>query len=412
MAGAVQEHRGFRRWFTRPWRVVAVLAIGVLLWGALAAWAASSPWGSAPDDDYHTSMIYCAADELTCVEEGQRQSVCYALRMERPGSCDLIGSRAQPFGTGIIEGWYPPMYYAIAGVFIDDTVAQTARNIRLANAALAVLLVIGSVALSRPSIRLAVALSWLVASVPMGVFLFSSTSPSGWAVLGVAALWGPLLSLLTQERFSGGRHVALLLGRIAFIEIAVLLSLGSRSEPPIYIGILTVAVVIVAFPWRPSTWRQTRNWIFAVPVAIGIQALAFLLFFTSGKISERQGGSEDPLGPWDVVMRAFTLPVDNLIEPTLGWLDTPVPSFGRALVTGAYGAALIIGLGVAYRRKLAGVAFYLIASWGFLAVVLTTAKAPGQLQPRYFLPLLFGLVGLALLPVLGRRPKSPRGSRR
>lgn len=387
--------------------MVAIVAIGLALWAALVAWAASSPWGSAPDDDYHTAMTYCAAGELDCVREGKRESICYALRSEVPGECDLTGELSAPPGEGIIEGWYPPMYYAVAGVFIDDTVAGTARNIRLANAALTVALVIGSVALSRPSIRLAVALSWLVASVPMGVFLFGSMSPSAWATLGVASMWGPLLSLLTMPSFRGRANLVTLVARLAFIEVAVLLSLGSRSEPPVYIGILTAAVTIIAFPWRPAEWRRRRNWIFVVPVLIGVQALTFLLTFTSAKISDRQSGAPDPLGPWEVAVDALALPARLLADPLLGWLDTPSPPLARALVAGAYFGSILIGLGVLYRRKVAGLAFYFLASWAFVALVLASASAPGQLQPRYFLPLLFGLVGIALLPVLGQRPTAP-----
>jgi hypothetical protein len=185
------------------------------------------------------------------------------------------------------------------------------------------------------------------------------------------------------------------------------MSLGSRSEPPVYVGIITAALVVITFPVRPSQWRNPRNIIFAVPLIIGLQALLFLRVFTGEKVASRQSGSDDPLGPWQVFADSVALPALTLVDPMLGWLDTPMPVITRALVTGAYAGAVLVGLGVMYRRKAAGLLFYLTASWAFVALVLSSSTTPQQLQSRYFLALIFGLVGLALLPRLGDRPRTP-----
>mgnify|MGYP003605653822 CR=1 FL=1 len=384
-------------------RIAPILGILALLWLALAAWAFASPVGSSPDDGYHIAMIYCDAGALECTREGTRVDACYRFDPAIPGSCEATGALSRPPGTGVISGWYPPLYYAASSLMVGDTVAQTTIFVRLLNLTLAVAVLAGSVALSRPSLRGAVALSWLVASVPMGVFVFASINPSAWAVMGIAGFWGPLLSFLTGDGWT-----RLSLARLAFVQVTVLMALGSRSEPPIYIGVTVVALSVFAVGWplHRTTAAQLRRLL--VPAVLGLQALLALMVFTPAKQSaERSPDATAAVAPWRVLTESLGTPSRLLADPLLGWLDTPVPPLARAAVTGAFVAACLIGLGTLYARKVWALVVFGGLTWAFLLYIWATASSPNRMQPRYFLPLLFVLAGLALLPRLGLRPRWP-----
>lgn len=384
-------------------RIAPILGIIALLWLSLAAWAFSSPVGSSPDDGYHIAMIYCDAGELECTRQGARVDACYRFDPAIPGACEATGALARPPGTGVISGWYPPLYYAASSLLVGDTVAQTTIHVRLLNLTLAVAVLAGSVALSRPNLRAAVALSWLVASVPMGMFVFASINPSAWAVMGIAGFWGPLLSFLTADRWT-----RLDLARLAFVQVSALMALGSRSEPPIYIGITVVALSVFAVGWplRRTTADQVRRLL--VPAVLGLQALLALITFTPAKQSaERSTEATAAVAPWRVLTESLGTPSRLLADPLLGWLDTPVPPLARAAVTGAFAAACLIGLATLYARKVWALAIFGGLTWAFLLYIWATASSPNRMQPRYFLPLLFVLAGLALLPRLGHRPRWP-----
>ena len=398
----------------RVWRWVA---LGGLLWVALVSWSLASPVGAEPDSDYHLARLYCAAGQAECAGGGSsRDATCFSMRPEVSAECSDWGSRQLPATDGISDtGHYPPFFYPVMSVFVGETLADTTLMVRVANSTLTVLLVFASVWLSAPGLRNAVALAWLVASVPLGISLLTSLNPNAWAVLGIAAFWGPMLSFLSAPGGSGAlwgpvASRRLQLGRALFVLACAALALAGRSETQVLIPIATIGVAMLSWPWiMPDSAhrRLWRRWSLAA-LLILFSVISFLVYSPDkvGAIG-RYGRDETGSGRVDYEGLGVVQQVSNTIMGLLGvpWIpgaglgtfDVPVPTVTTLLVVAAYGGAVIMGLAQMYGRKAAAIVTFSAAVFTLMAV-LWSRVASEYFQPRYFLPVSFVFVGLVLLP--------------
>jgi len=390
-------------------KALRLVLLGALLWVALAGWALSSPVYSSPDDNYHLPMIYCAAGAADCTPEGERAPVCYAFQGDLPADCATMGSDVVPPAEEIRTGWYPPVYYTFSSLFVGDTVAETTATLRLLNSAIVVGLVLGSVLLTRARFRPAVIMSWLVCSIPLATFLFASVNPHSWTIAGLAALWGPLLSFLStaprarsvRDLFRPERRPWLPITQLAFVQLCALMALGSRTESPILLVVIVGAVSVFAVRWSRTTPKPPTVTALAVSAVLVLEAaITFALMASSRFALEAQPPQDAPYTPWRLVVTIFQLPLRAIADPELGWFDTPMPLLVQALGAGAFFAALIIGLRVIYLPKALALSVFAVGGLALMLYVLLNASSLYRYQPRYFLPLLFALVGLALLPRL------------
>ena len=121
-------------------------------------------------------------------------------------------------------GYYPNLYNNVMSLFTSGTIRKSVVIWRLVNIAIALGMAACSLALALPRHRRPVAIAWVVASVPFGLFLVASINPSAWPIIGTAAMMGPALALLGspwETRQS--------LKRIAFITLCALIAAGSEN---------------------------------------------------------------------------------------------------------------------------------------------------------------------------------------
>ncbi|HQZ85091.1 MAG TPA: hypothetical protein PLB21_05600, partial [Actinomycetota bacterium] len=254
-------------------------------------------------------------------------------------------------------------------------------------------------------------LSWLVAAVPLGMFLFASINPNAWSVIGVAACWGPALSFLIGDhrrseplredepsgaprdgRASSARWLSAT--RIAFVALSTLLALGARSESPLFVTGVALAVTVLGF--QREQWRRAL-----LPAGMVVAAVAFYLFYGAAKFSEMMSYQRDgTVRLWELTVGVAVLPFRGLgPDGPLGWLDTGMPATVTVPAVGAFAAAIIIGLArIDTRKALALLAFLVVCQLGGTLAAYQAMSTGNNLQPRYFLPALFIIAGLALLP--------------
>lgn len=391
-------------------RVGAAIALAGLLWVALAAWAFMSPVGAAPDDDYHLAMIYCAAGEAECVPEGQREGPCFTMRPEVPADCSDWGTRTLPETDGINTEHYPPFYYRAMSPLTGPTLADTTINVRLANVTLAVALMLGSLALTAPRLRGALAYSWPIAAVPLGMYFIASTNPSAWVIIGFAALWGPLLTHLTRPGGAGATWAApattaATITRVGFIVLAAFVALAGRTEGALFLPLVVAALAVFALPTSfklaPQGWWRRL----VLPVVLIALSALFLWLYARPKaesINPGAGQAGENYAGWEVVQHTLnsflgTLGLPGVPGSSLGTYDVPVPAVAAALIVMAYGAAALFGLGVLYGRKALAIVIF-GAGAVTITAVLWSRENWEYFQPRYFLPLSFVWLGLLLLP--------------
>ncbi len=392
-----------------------VLAAALLMLGVLAGWAVASPVGSSPDDDFHLTSVWCAETESVdhCRETGDdaTRSVprlvaeaahCYrwdpsvsaACQQAAEGDESVVETRRGNFSPS-----YPPVHYAVMNLFVSDDEAASAIAMRMITATLFVALITALFLLFGEQRRRELILMWLVTTMPLGLFLLASNNPSGWAVLGVGALWAATVGYFEAE--SRGRAIAF--GALA--ALSALLAAGSRGDAALFAVIAMGMAAVVTF---------SRTRIFGLRLLLpgALTVLCAALFATARQVGSGVQGFGGGSGVVAEVARThpLQLAIDNFLalpglwagvfggEYGLGWLDTDMP----ALVTFAGAVAFVmvatLGLTVMDAPK-AVMALALLATLWLLPVwVLTRGADPvgEQVQPRYLLPLIVIMAGILL----------------
>lgn len=393
-------------------------AVAGLLWVALVSWSLATPVGSETDSDYHLARLYCAAGEIECVPRGSpRETPCYKADVSIPAECSDLGTRPYPRSDiGDPEAArYPPFFYPLMSVWVGDDLGETTLRVRVFNSTLAVVLALASVALSAPGLRRAVALSWLVASVPLGMSLLSGMNPNAWALLGIASFWGPLLSILAAPGGLGAlwgppASRRLQLGRAAFVLSCTALGLAGRSETQVLMPIAAFSVTIMSLPSKVPPWpnrQQLTRWL--LPLTIPFFAAVAYMLYSRGKvgaIARYQGGTEaiiteEPYAGWDVIQQIVNL-VSGFagLSSSADWregLGNETPMLAMVLVVSAYAGAGFLGLSQMYGRKALAVVAFVSGVFTLMAWLWSQVTAQ-YFQPRYFLPVGFVFIGLMLLP--------------
>jgi hypothetical protein len=392
-----------------------IAAMLCLFWLALAAWGLATPVGASPDEDFHQTMIYCAANnnDARCSVDGKRVGHCYSMYPFVAANCSNNKLLQFPAANAVSWSAYPPLFYKTMHLFVGKTLGDTTRNIRLANLTLALLLAMLSVSLSHPNIRRAVAISWLVCSVPLGTFFISSISPSAWAIVSIAAVWGPVLTLFCRAQNPLVMVNSSLLGdalRVLFVLGVMALGLGSRGEPFVFIPLVFTAAAIYWFMGSQISWVRIAKMALAL-LAIIFAAFALMLVFDQVLIKINNFSNYVFLlalknyflhPDW----KTFQLTVNTLLGTLsltgtpgseIGTHDVPTPALASFLITMAFGTSFLLGLAWMDRKKAASLVFLMGAVF-FIVSFLWSAATWDIYQSRYFLPILYPILGFALLP--------------
>lgn len=404
-------------------RRVPLLAFApILALLALLAWVFASPIGAGPDDDYHLISTWCASSTAaeTCapVAEGSGEHripaqlagiSCFRMEATQSAACqdplfaDEMLDRFVVTDRGNFYGEYPPLYYAVMGLFAGDDLVASALAMRVFTVLLFVALLTTLYLVLPVGRRHALILGWLVTTVPLGVFLLASNNPSTWAAIGVGTSW---VALLGYFETTGWRRVTL----GALYALAVLMAAGSRGDAAMYVGFATALVLV--FTFRP---RRAYFLTAILPVVMGLVALGFLLLsrqigsglsgFTetapdAGGTGSVEGESLSPMARLGYnLLNAPFLWTGSFGEWGLGWLDTGMPSVVTFGAIGAFLAAGFVGLRRISPRKLLLVALTVLVLWALPVYVLQQGGqiVGDELQPRYLYPLIVLLGGLLAL---------------
>jgi hypothetical protein len=406
------------------WATVLVVLTGVVLWG----WLRASPPGSSPDDDYHLASIWCAdgfvdgrclpsvtqGAALGLVPEKLVETTCYRRRTNVSAACletvlsgrdDILVAVTTNLDIGRAD-----LYYRVANRIITDDIPASIARIRAMNAAIVLIMVLLSALVATPSIRVAVIVSWLVASVPLGLFLATSVNTTAWGLAGLGTFWANALSAIApQQRY---RRIAASI----LAAIGAMMALGSRTEALPHLLIIATAVAALwALDREPGTARRLgqrlrtfRGAVLALATMAGILVVGSVLAPTALLLAPL---SQLRLGWSQLVARGIGNPAASLTLEVpqfwtgvlgswnLGWLDTPPPATTWVLTTAVFAGLLTLGLQGAHRGRMAAVAIVVSGLFVFPTISLISAGVVVQeeFQARHFMSLVYVLLGLAML---------------
>ncbi|TFC19206.1 DUF2142 domain-containing protein [Cryobacterium algoritolerans] len=393
-------------------RLLATILTPVLVLVALLSWSLASPPGASPDDDFHLASIWCGDGiraglcesgvnaDWRMVPQALRDSYCFAFNGDRSAACqtEAVSSASSVLAASSHGNWtgaYPPVFYSVMGVFASNNVTASIALMRAFNALLFVGLSMTLYLLLPRHRRSALVWGFAVTLVPLGMFLIPSTNPSSWAIISAGTLW---IALLGYFESSGLRKLGL--GSIAVI--ATLLGATARADAAIYAIVAIVAVVLIAA-------KRQKNFLLSMFLPVCLVLVSAFFFFAASQSSFAATGL--PSGDkatshlsWQFLaftdfMNVPALWAGALGSGPLGWLDTNLPAIVGVIGIAVFCAVTFTGVRTLPVRKALGLAGILGALWLIPTYVLVQSKAlvGVQVQPRYILPLMILLAGVALV---------------
>lgn len=411
-------------------RLMAAL-MGLFFAVTAAVWGLISPVGSSADEGFHLTSIWCAwGVHETCQildsEDGPTAFVvpapltstkpCFVTEQGEGG--ELSAACVEDVSDELVlssgnQGSYPPMYYSAARVFVGPNTEFSVLAIRVFNAVLAGALLAFALAIVRRPIRIALALTWVVGLVPLGLYFIGSINPSSWAIVGVGTYWAFLLNWLGSTNLRSRNAWASLLG----VVTAGAMAAGSRSDAGVYIAVSTVAVSILLIPIFRR--KPRRLLIVAAPVLIGGVSLAFRFGGPQGLASLPASLLNQPrlenveYGVFGQILRylfeipavvagAFGVNTPSFNQAAgfywgVGYFDVFQPTIVPVLVIATVGATVFWGLTSYSRTKLLALLWLVIVVFAVPIVVLATSNFTTSIfTARYVFPLLLVVIGVAM----------------
>lgn len=410
--------------------VVALILLGT-------SWAFVSPHGSSADDDYHLTSIWCAQGNSAYCQEVENDSGVVVPRIIAYPACFVnwpatrsAGCATEldymPIYTQRVDpetGGYPGGFYWTMGLLAGKDVVSSVQVMRIVNVALAAALLGLALAVTRPAIRRAVALSWGVAIIPVGIFFIASTNPSSWTITGVGLYWAFLLSTLQSLHQRNAKFWLSGAGAGASAFIALV----ARNDSGIYLVLSTLAVGLIA--WNRSAiprWLLAlvlsvlaaisaflvflayRNWYLSFPLSFpGAQTatdqpnpLVKLLLEIPGFFVGLIGGQR----PLNVLSDSgFNQGADGYRPTGLlygpGWAEMNLPSIVG--ISTLIAIAIVLAVGFNSYRRTRVIAFVALVAATIVQIVIMRAMADfaafWEVQPRYFVPILLVIISVGAL---------------
>ena len=423
-------------------------ALGAILIALLAvlsfgSWAFSSAVGSAPDDDYHLTSIWCSSfggdtcevdpgGEGVYIPEALREAIyCYYHNPNQSAGCQpfLDGTDPRPdvpfAHNNPSRNLYPDGYYMFQSLFLVDSIQATALTIRFVNLGIFLAAGIGLFFALPLRLRTTWVWMWTLGVVPMGMFIIPSSNPSSWGITAVAAGWIALLGYLETR---GPRAWALGLIYVA----SAFISINARIDAVLYLAFAT----LVAIWMSDSRGRELVRKIWPGFLVVGAVVVQLVvnpanLARVVGGIGQRSDFFEDPL-PWvrseEVIAGTafdWSLLWNNLLNipglwlgvfggfpwGSLGWLDTAMPQIVLVGTMTVLVGVIFLSMREAEPKKIIGVVATVVALWGMPLYLLQLGgfQAGEEVQARYLLPLMMVFLGTMLLTKNGLPVVSDKG---
>lgn len=417
-----------------------VILLAILSFGS---WAFSSAVGSAPDDDYHLTSVWCSSfsgdtcevdpgGEGVYIPEALREAIyCYYHNPTQSAGCQpfLDGTDPRPdvpfAHNNPSRNLYPDGYYQFASLFKSDSIQATALSIRFANLGIFLIAGIGLFFALPLRLRASWVWTWTLGLVPMGMFIIPSSNPSTWGITAVATGFMALLGYLESR---GAR--AWVLG-LCYV-LAGVLAINARIDAVLYLAFASVLAV-----WMSPT--RGKDLILKIwPGFIVLAAAIVQLFLNPANlarvvrgIGQRSDTIDDPL-PWmtspevaDGSAFDWSLLWNNLWNVpglwlgvfggfpwgSLGWLDTSMPQIVLLGTMTVLVGVMFLYLREAGRKKIAGATLAVVALWGMPLYLLQLGgfMAGEEVQPRYLMPLMLVFLATLLLTTSGKPIITDRG---
>jgi hypothetical protein len=412
-------------------QLAALTALVLLLLGSV--WAFASPRGSSADEGFHLSNIWCAwgdwelcehdsATTTAFVPDALQNSPCFTTWPSQSGAGCLKDLSMELVETTRISSTYSPGFYKTMRVFAGENFELSVQVMRLFNVVLSSALLFWALVASTKPIARALAISWGVGIIPIGIYFIASVNPSSWTIMGVGTFWAFLASALGPGIKTRRQLWSLWLGASSSLIIAIL----ARGESGIYLTATIGAILI----WR---WKSIREHLSRSALLLSLGGFIVAVLSSVAIIFNRYSqsafsfpGAQTSLDqPVPLVKTLLELPSflfglfggqrANFIitdseffrgmegyRPSgfifgVGWTEFSLPSLVGLLVGAAAFGVVIIGFAKFSKPRVLAFALLIVAFTTQIILMRASIdfSAIIYIQPRYFFPYVLVILGIA-----------------
>ena len=395
-------------------------------------WTFVSPIGSAPDEDFHLTTIWCLKGENNLCNFGVSDSrkvpalwsswpPCYVNWPNSDKSAECLTNLELPLQLVATNrysrpGEDPILFYQVMNSFAGDNPINSVNFMRFFNVLISSFLFFLAIYVAPFIVKRALILSWGLVLIPIGIFNIASTNPSSWTISGIGTLWAFLLSLIFHRKSRNKMFYLSITG----VLLSLIISLGSRNDARIYVLVTFVAVTLLFITKKWILGRIKLVIVLSVTLISLTSAVLWKFRFNfmypywyyPGAVIENDQPNafialilDFPsffLGLLGGQVPANDLNKGDLFENFaygISWSDFSFPSIVGILLGISFISVISISINKSSLQKIFSLTFIFFTIVAIIVYVrgVSPEVNDSQITPRYILPLFLLLVGLALL---------------
>jgi hypothetical protein len=401
----------------------SLLKISLIVASALVifSWVFASAPGGSPDEPAHFVSIYCFDNtyKKSCesldvnnynLAPVKDVSSCYLYQRDRGAGCEVsnIFAKLEKNQTSVFKPFAENYYYKSLSFLTSDYYVISLLGMRAANGFLAAFILFVGFLIFPKNLQGAFALSTLLISIPLGIYLVTSISSTAWLIIGVIGVWSALYSLI-YELNSKIKNFKLNMVRVSFLLFSLFIATSSRFDGIYFILILVFALFMILL--IPISFKILQKFL-SIPLILLIIGSSLLLItsitFYLFKDRANVAYVDSDFNFFDRVFQNLSRLPHLLLGPLgswgLGWLDVWLSPI-------TYISMYLIILGIIFfsvqKMDITHSVAIAVLVLGIIALPLLVLQASGYqvgewVQPRYILPLYFPFFGLLLVSASSR----------
>ena len=390
-------------------RFIAIRALmALLLFMTLAAWSMGSAVGSSPDEDYVLTSIWCGTEGNPpyCRKDPDRaNAMILPIMAAEPQLCYMPGNGTESahcqkylFNQEIStdnynsQERYPKGYFDFARKFVGSDIEKSVLGIRFFNSLLASVIIVFGSSLSRRN-KDDFVIAFMSVATPTSLYFLSSVNTISWTLIGVSAFVFSFFAAIENLANIGRSLIP-----IALLILAIFLTVSSRSEGKFALTVLSFAMVLPVLVKKIV--RKNKTIIAFTAVSL------FYFVFTNSNYSLLDLFNKSNSAVIDGVFYSpLNLFIQNLIDLPkfltgffgawgLGWFELKIGDLSWLLAMQS--CLMILGYSFLNSIKVNRIVFCCLTGTLLLSILIANqsnfSQIGNDIQPRYFLPFLIGIV--------------------
>jgi hypothetical protein len=375
----------------------------------LGSWALSSPIGSSPDEGSHLVGIWCTEINKSVKCNNSEGPSKFSSQLSGDESCYLYDAdqsagclQSQEEVYKELSGFNEIKFYNFLNSFVSDNIIMSVIIMRFINVFILSVCIVFAFIYLRKDIFVGTVFSFMTVGLPLGFYLVTSINTTSWVILGSIFFIPYIFEIVTN----------LSVRTIPLIIVTMLLTyiyLGSRPDGILFLGISIVSSIpILAYKIKNFNFfikMLKYNNLSRVVISLISLITLYLIYFVSTEIGKRASlglyASTQNVTNWDIGYRFTSLISGALGGWGLGSLEVDMPGVVSVSSLFIFFSVIFISLGksvIHSKLTLLIYAYFLIfVIWIFL---FKSQLFVGQwLQPRYILPIMFGLMSTSFVGI-------------